>query len=95
METLIYIMEPLDSSNNLDLSVDKRMPKIIFKIKKYCVIYIWNRKSIDFNMTEIVAKNILAYRIFNKNNWDQKAKKCGYRYFNQVLENWKEEIQTE
>ena len=41
----------------------------------------------DFNMPEITAKNILIYKIFNKKNWDQEAKKCGYRYIDQIFEN--------
>ena len=46
-------------------------------------------------MSEIVAKNILVYKIFNKENWEQEAKKCGYRYSDQVLENWKKKVQLE
>ena len=34
----------------------------------------------DFNMPKTVAKNILIYRIFNKEDWEQKTKKCDYRY---------------
>ena len=45
-------------------------------------------------MPETVIKNILMYRIFNKENQDQKTKKYNYQYINQVLENWKKEIQT-
>ena len=58
------------------------MSKIIFKMKKYYIICIQNGKSIDFNMSEIVTKNILIYRIFSKEDWEQKAKECGYRYLN-------------
>ena len=32
-------------------------------------------------MPETAAKNILVYEVFNKKNWEQKAKKCDYRYF--------------
>ena len=49
----------------------------------------------DFDISKTVAKNILAYGTFNKENWEQETKKCNYRYFNQVLENWKDEIQIE
>ena len=49
----------------------------------------------NFDISETAAKNILAYRVFNKENWEQKAKKCGYKYLNQILENWKEEVQLE
>ena len=49
----------------------------------------------DFDISETAAKNILAYRTFNKENWEQKAKKYDYRYLNQVSENWKDEIQIE
>ena len=66
METSIYIMELQESNNNLDLSINKRIPKIIFKIKKYYIIYIQNRRSIDFNMSETATKNILIYKVFNK-----------------------------
>ena len=55
-------------NNNLDLSVNKRIPKIIFKIKKYYIICVQNKKSMDFNIPKIVAKNTLIYRIFNKEN---------------------------
>ena len=48
---------------------------------------IWNGSSINFDMPETVAKNILVYRVFNKESWDQEARKCGYQYINQVLEN--------
>ena len=47
----------------------------------------------DFDISETVAKNILVYKAFNKKNWEQKAKKCDYRYLNQILENWKDKIQ--
>ena len=80
METPIYITESQKSSSNSDLSIDERTPKIIFKMKKYYMIYIWNGRSIDFNMSETAAKNILIYEIFNKEDWEQEAKKCGYRY---------------
>ena len=73
-----YITEPLDSDSDLDSSINKRMLRIIFKIKKYYIIYVWNKRSIDFDILKIAAKNILAYRIFNKESWDQEAKKCGY-----------------
>ena len=84
----------MDFSSNSDLLIDEGTPKIILKIKKYYIICIWNGKSMDFDMSEIVAKNILAYEIFNKENWEQETKKCGYRYLNQVSENWKNKIQT-
>ena len=29
-------------------------------------------------MSKTAAKNILVYRIFNKENWDQKVKKYDY-----------------
>ena len=47
----------------------------------------------DFNMLETAAKNILIYKTFNKESWDQKTKKCGYWYTDQVSKNWKLEIQ--
>ena len=47
----------------------------------------WNGRSLEFNIPKTIAKNILVYKIFNKENWEQKAKKYGYRYLNQVLEN--------
>ena len=71
------------------------MPRIILKMKKYYVIYVWNEKNMEFNISETVAKNILAYRIFNKESWDRKAKECNYKYLNQILKNWRDEIQTE
>ena len=36
----IYITELVDLSSNSDSSIDKKMPKIIFKMKKYYIIYI-------------------------------------------------------
>ena len=45
-------------------------------------------------MTKTVAKNILTYRVFDKKNWEQETKKYSYRYLNQILENWKDKIQT-
>ena len=95
IEILIHITESLDSNSNLDSLVDKKMPKIIFKIKKYYIICVQNGKSIDFDMSKIAAKNILVCEIFNKKNWEQEAKKCGYRYLDQVSENWKSKIQME
>ena len=59
------------------------------------MICIWNERSLEFNISETTVKNILVYKVFNKENWEQKAKKCGYRYLNQILENWKDEIQRE
>ena len=88
-------MEPLNPSNNSSLLINEKTPRIIFKIKKYYIIYIQNGKSMDFDISETAAKNILVYRIFSKEDWEQKAKKCGYRYLNQVSENWKDEIQSE
>ena len=93
MRTPIHITGPIDSSSNLDSSVNERMPRIIFKMKKYYVICVWDEKSINFDMPETAAKNTLAYGAFNKENWEQKAKKCSYRYLNQVSENWKEKVQ--
>ena len=78
--TSIYITEQQSSNNDSDSLINKKMSRIIFKIKKYYIIYIQNKKSIDFNMPETVAKNILIYRIFNKKDWDQKTKKYGYQY---------------
>ena len=57
------------------------------------MIYIQNKKSIDFNIPEIVTKNILIYGAFNKEDQEQETKKCGYKYLDQVLENWKNKIQ--
>ena len=80
MKTPIYIIESTDSDSDSDSSINKRTLRIIFKIKKYYIICVQNKKSIDFNMPEIATKNILTYKIFNKKNWEQKAKKNGYRY---------------
>ena len=33
-------------------------------------MYTWNGLSIDFDISKIVAKNILIYGTFNKENWD-------------------------
>ena len=57
------------------------------------MIYIWNERNLEFNISEITAKNILIYETFDKENWEQKAKKYDYRYINQILENWKNKIQ--
>ena len=46
------------------------------------MIYIQNRRNMDFNISETAAKNILVYEAFNKEDWEQEAKKCGYRYIN-------------
>ena len=67
MEILIYITELQKSSSDLNLLINKRISRIIFK---YYIIYIWNRKSIDFDISETVAKNILVYEAFNKENWE-------------------------
>ena len=63
---LIYITEQPNFNNNPDSLIDKEMPRIIFKIKKYYIIYIQNRKSMDFDIPKIAAKNILIYKIFDK-----------------------------
>ena len=47
----------------------------------------------DFDIPKIVAKNTLVYEIFHKEDWEQEIKKCGYRYLDQVSENWKNKIQ--
>ena len=83
----IYTTGSMDSSSDLDSSVDERMFRIMFKMKKYYVVCVWNGKSMNFNMPETAAKNTLAYGAFNKENWEQEAKKCGYRYLDQVSEN--------
>ena len=82
IKTPTHTAEPLDSNNNLDSSIDKKMPRIMFKIKKYYMICVQNEESMDFDISETAAKNTLAYGIFNKKNQEQKAKKCGYRYLN-------------
>ena len=63
------------------------MPRIIFKIKEYYIIYIWNERKMDFNILETAVKNVLVYRIFNKKSWDREAKECGYQYINQISGN--------
>ena len=68
MKILIHITKLLDSINNSDSSINKRMLRIIFKIKKYCMIYIQNERSLEFDMSEIIVKNILIYKIFDKEN---------------------------
>ena len=90
--TLIYITEQQSSNSNLDLLIKKRTPRVVFKIKKYYIIYIWNERNMDFDISEIAAKNILVYEIFNKKNWDQEAKIYGYQYIDQISKKWKEEI---
>ena len=87
METLIHITELSDSTNNLDSLIDKRILRIIFKIKKYYIIYIWNGRSLEFDISKTTVKNILVYGAFDKENWEQEAKKYDYRYLNQILEN--------
>ena len=32
----------------------------------------------DFNISKIVIKNILIYKIFNKESWDNETKKYSY-----------------
>ena len=66
----IHITELLDSNNDLDSSVNKKILRIIFKIKKYYIICVQNKKSINFNISKIVAKNTLIYKIFNKKDWE-------------------------
>ena len=46
-------------------------------------------------MPETATKNILVYGVFNKKNWEQETKKYGYKYLNQISENWKDKIQIE
>ena len=87
MKILTYIIKLLNLNNNSNSSIDKKIFRIIFKIKKYYIIYVQNRRSMDFNMPETAAKNTLVYRTFNKEDWEQKTKKCGYKYLNQVLKN--------
>ena len=38
MEISIYIIESVDLSSDLDLSIGEKTPKIIFKIKEYYII---------------------------------------------------------
>ena len=40
MKISIYITEPLNPNNNLNLSINKKISRIIFKIKKYYIICI-------------------------------------------------------
>ena len=70
MRIFTYITEQWSPNSNSDLLIDERMPKIIFKIKKYYMIYVQNEKNMDLDIPETAAKNILIYRIFNKKNWD-------------------------
>ena len=41
----------------------------------------------DFNISKTAAKNTLVYKMFNKEDWEQEAKKCDYRYLDQISEN--------
>ena len=66
MGTLTHIMEQQSSNSDLNSSIDERTLKIIFKIKRYYIICVWNRRNIDFNISETVAKNIIIYRTFDK-----------------------------
>ena len=36
----------------------------------------------DFDISETAVKNILVYKVFNKEDWEQETKKYGYRYLN-------------
>ena len=47
----------------------------------------------NFDIPKMAAKNTLVYGIFNKENWEQEAKECDYRYFDQISENWKKKVQ--
>ena len=51
------------------------------------MICVWNRKSMDFDMSETATKNTLVYGTFSKEDWEQKAKKYSYKYLDQILEN--------
>ena len=93
MEILTHTTEPQKSNNNLDSSVNKKTLRIIFKIKKYYIICIQNKRNINFDISETAAKNILVYETFNKEDWKQEVKKYSYKYLNQILENWRDEIQ--
>ena len=95
MKTPIYTTGSVDSDSNLDSSIDKEMPRIMFKMKKYYTICVWNERSMDFDMPETAAKNTIIYGVFNKKKWEQEAKKCSYRYLNQISENWKDKVQLE
>ena len=66
IEILIYITESLGFSSCSDLSINKEILRIIFKMRKYYMIYVQNERSIDFDMSETVTKNILIYERFNK-----------------------------
>ena len=59
------------------------------------MICVQNEKSMDFDIPKTAIKNILVYGIFNKEDWEQEAKRCDYRYFDQILENQKNKIQSE
>ena len=82
MGTPIYTTGSMDSNSDSDSSVNKKMSRIMFKIKKHYMIYVQNKKSMNFDMPKTAAKNILVYETFNKENQKQKAKKCDYRYLN-------------
>ena len=82
IKTSIYIIEQQSSNNNLDLFINKRISKIIFKKKEQYIIYIQNRRSTDFDILETAIKNILVYKIFNKKNQDEETKKYNYQYIN-------------
>ena len=77
------------SIHTMEQQIDKEIPKIIFKIKKYYMVCVQNSLNINFDISEIATKNILVYGTFNKESWDQEAKKYNYQYTDQVLENWK------
>ena len=63
---LLEIINPKKSNNNSILFVNKRMLRIILKMKKYYVIDIWNGQSMNLNMSEIAAKNIFVYGKFDQ-----------------------------
>ena len=63
-------MRSKDPSSDSDSSVNEKISKIIFKIKKYYIIYVQNGENMDFNISKTATKNTLIYRIFNKENWE-------------------------
>ena len=82
MGTPTHTTEQRNSNSDSDSLINKKTPGIIFKMKEYYIIYIWNRKNIDFDISETAAKNILIYWIFNKENWDRETKEYNYWYIN-------------
>ena len=65
MDTPSETTEHQKFDSDSDLSMNERTPRIMFKMREHYIIYTWNEKTINVNISETAVKNIFIYKKFS------------------------------